>query len=379
MRIAYVLGEDLDKHAGLRNKVDGQIGVWKDQGHEVYTVFHALGVATGPDGKKILRDEPISSREIEDFGRRSRVFRLHALREQYCFLGRALETIAPELSYARYSLPYFGARKGFGAGGPLVFEVNSDDREEYGLKSRMVGMYNRGFRKTLLSAASGLVFVTEELLQSNAFHWYSGSRTVVSNGVIVETYPFCEAPGNERPKLCFIGSSRQLWHGIEKLGSLAAALPESEVHVIGPNRDEYIRASGREQPNMHFHGFLEDRKAKDLVKRMDVGIGPLSMYENGMDEGCSMKTRQYLAQGIPVICGNRDTDIDREEFYLELPNRTENVQRSIGEIRRFVELSFRNRALRHTAREFALAVLDCEVKEGARLRFFEDVLEDHRG
>ena len=373
MRIAYVFGENLELHPGLKNKVMGQVKVWEEQGNEVVLICHALGEASDPSGRSILRDEVLSLRDYSRLQAKNRLIRLALLRRQYRFLKRSLEFVKPDVTYGRYAFPFFGVKNGYSAAGPYVLEINSDDRTEFYVKHWTTGAYNSIFRRSLIGAAAGLVYVTEELSKSKSFCWYKGATAVIGNGANISAFPFIGKTDNSEPNLCFIASPGQRWNGLGKLGVIAQALPQCRVHIIGPGIEEYRRESTNVHPNMIFHGYLEDNEAKTIVARMDVGIATLSLYRKQMEEACPLKARQYLAQGVPVIGGYKDTDIENQPFFLQLPNLPNNVASSLDSIRGYVQAAFNNQKLRQQTREFAMRELDVERKEKVRLAYLKQV------
>jgi len=46
----------------------------------------------------------------------------------------------------------------------------------------------------------------------------------------------------------------------------------------------------------------------NYVKRADVAIGALATYRKGMKETSTLKVREYLAYGLPVILDHHDPD-----------------------------------------------------------------------
>jgi len=371
MKIAYVLVEEL--HPGLQNKIYGQTKAWEVAGHDVVFVSHKTGRVFLRNGENLMVDPVLSGRDHGVLVHRNRLARLNLLKKQYSFLKEALETLKPDVSYGRYPFPYWGIRDAYGAGQPVVFEINTNDLTEYYLKHRTTGIYNRLLRKAVLGKAAGLVFVTRELASAKAFRWYTGARLVMGNGVDVSVFPFVEETRNLQPNLCFIGSQNQKWHGLEKAGLIAEALPGCQVHIIGPTLEQYVALGARVVANLTFHGYLDDQEAKALVANMDVGISTLSLYEKSMFEACPLKARQYLAQGIPFLGGYEDTDIAEMPFYLQLPNTPDNVAGSLEAIREFVNRAFGNRELRVKARHFAEKILDVRQKEALRLDFLAKI------
>jgi hypothetical protein len=90
-----------------------------------------------------------------------------------------------------------------------------------------------------------------------------------------------------------------------------------------------------------------------------------------MQEACPLKTREYLAYGLPVVIGYKDTDFPRgEDFLLQLPNREDNVRQELPAIREFV-LRWKGKRVPRDA----IAHIDGVTKELARLEFFSSLHE----
>lgn len=91
-----------------------------------------------------------------------------------------------------------------------------------------------------------------------------------------------------------------------------------------------------------------------------------------MAEACPLKVRRYLAYGLPVILGYRDTDLDALDkwWLLRLPNTESNVVTSLPEIGAFVE-SVRGRRV---PRDEVEPLISAGAKEAARLAFFGEVV-----
>jgi hypothetical protein len=368
MRIAYLLGEDLNAHPGLREKIFGQVQEWRAHGHECFLIMHGVGQLMGPDGDMRVIDAIQSG----DRGATSKLGKLWRFRRQYRFASSMLELVRPDITYSRYMFPFPGLTGALRWAGPLVLEINSDDRLEYFTKHFSTGLYNRIFRNRLLNRADGLVFVTGELARSASFSGYNARRAVIANGIHVETFPFVEDTGNDRPQLCFIGSPGQSWHGLDKLPLLAASLPECTLHVIGPSREECLSVWQLPPPNVLCHGYLDGMSSSELLSRMDIGISTLALHRKNMNEACPLKVRQYFALGLPVIAGYSDPDITEDcGFVLSLPNTEDNISGQLPEVIRFVQRVFRNSTLRNAVRDYASIHMDASRKEMARLDFFE--------
>ncbi|WP_297812640.1 glycosyltransferase [uncultured Methylophaga sp.] len=368
MKIAYLVGENLSKHPGLKHKIETQIHYWRSAGHDVYQIHHHNGVVIDPDGKE--QQYLVHANDTA-----SKWQRLSRLAKQYHFVARQLEEIKPDLTYSRYLFPAKNLSKIRQHAGRLILEVNSDDRAEYLQKSVLTGVVNTLFRHRVLAKADGLVFVTGELRDKSAFSGLTPHRCVIGNGVEVDSFEFLSRTGNSLPQLVFIGSPGQSWHGLDKVGLLASYFPEWTFNIIGPNKEECLKQWRAEPENIIFHGYLSNLDAQRVVKNMDVGISTLALHRKSMQEACPLKLRQYLAQGIPVLAASEDPDIESEQvFYFRIANTEHNVTSSIDAIRTFVGNVFANSDIRTSARRYAEEHLAASEKEAKRLKFFERVL-----
>lgn len=372
MKIAYLLGEDLSKHPGLKDKIDGQIREWVGAGHDVYRVLHFSGRLVAPNG--LEHDlKPALSVPLQSSSKARKIMRLS---KQYSFAASALEYIQPDVTYSRYLFPALGIESISKRAGKLIFEINSDDASEYSAKNPLTGAYNRIFRRSVLRDANGLVFVTRELAHSTAFSAFTQARMVIGNGVECLRYPFVRDSENSSPQLVFIGSPGQFWHGLDKLITLADLLPSCTIHVVGPSGQECRSLWGRLPANVVNHGYLDGADAQHLISVMDVGVSTLALHRNGMNEACPLKVRQYLAQGLPVLAASEDTDILSDQcFYLRLPNCEDNIRPHGQRIIDFVKEAFGNVGMRQKAREFAMSQMAVVGKEAERLHFFQSLLD----
>ena len=360
MTILYLTDQDLDNHSGVSQKISMQSQSWKKFGYDVTLLSLETLSFFSSDGKRL-------SKPIVTFKRKGWRVPFHL----FLISWKLKKTLAPltfDLIYMRYRLydPFFRqALKRC----PQIVEINSDDTTEFRLGSKLLHFYNQLFRNFFLSSADGFVFVSHEL--QSRFSSFAQPSIVIANGIDTHSISYAPPPGNSRPALAFIGSPNQPWHGTEKICLMAAYLPEFDFHIIGLN--------GTDTQNLIYHGYLPLEEHSRLMQKMDVGIGTLSLHLKHMDEASPLKTRQYLAHGLPIIYAYKDTDIcDSKDFALALPNTPDNIMGSLDLIREFVQNVHQNEAVRHRARNFALNCLDSSMKEKKRLSFFKKALSENQ-
>lgn len=104
---------------------------------------------------------------------------------------------------------------------------------------------------------------------------------------------------------------------------------------------------------------------------MNIGIGTLALHRKGMKEASPLKVREYLAYGLPVILGYKDTDVDGKDFVLNIGNYELNVNENKQQITDFVN----EWSDRRVDQEQVIQLIDWEMKEQRRLKFFESIIK----
>lgn len=369
LKIAYVAA-GMNLALGVGKKVLAQLDAWQQAGHDA-RLFVQSSRPPAADGGLPHAREDVEVLVAEVAGGRSSLVDLMRRRRMLESLATSVRRWRPDLIYLRFTT-YYPAIERLVREIPTVIEVNTDDVREY--RETVASyryLYHRWRRGRLFGPARGLACVTSELARSANFVGFRKPIFVSGNGIDLRRYtPLAPPPAHARPRLAFIGSPGAPWHGIDKILALASRCPDWDFDVIGLDG----ATSDGAAPNVAFHGPLERAAYEPVLARADVGIGSLALHRKGMDEASPLKVREYLAFGLPVIIGYRDTDFpDGAEFVLELPNAPDNVSRGVERIRAFVERSRGRRVPRE-----AVAHLDVRVKEARRLDFFCRVLGDRR-
>jgi glycosyltransferase involved in cell wall biosynthesis len=348
MRIAYYGHVNNAARSGILHKMAGQIRCWRAAGHEV-----RLFLATR-DG-----DDPWSDSAGDVmFGRyggpMSRLAAITALVE-------GTRAFRPDVVYMRWDL-FYPPMLRLPARTPLVLEVNTDDRREAALGGRARAWYLARTRSILLRRAAGLVFVTRELSERQDFRGFGATHRVISNGIDLIEYPVLPAVEGPGPRLVFVGTAGQVWHGIDKLLDLAAHRPQWRFSIVGMFRETAL-------PNVEWHGERNRSEVIQLLAQADVGIGTLALHRKSMNEASPLKVREYLAMGLPVVYGYSDPDVDElGPWALRIDNTETNVIDSLTSIDAFVT---RSRGIR-IPRE-SIQAIDVSVKEEQRLKLFGEL------
>lgn len=351
MRIAYVVERSLDRDEGAVKKIAAQMRAWQQQGHEtrLFALVRKQGLVPQ------LADLSVTTEHW---------------RGPWDWIGRygrlvdAALAWQPDVAYYRLA-KYFPALGRLMRRVPMVLEINTDDLREYGNSMAWYTYaYHKATRGKLFSLCRGLVAPTEEL--ADVYRPVGKPVVVIANGIELAKFEPLPAPNNPEPRLIFIGAADNPWHGVDKILRLARSNPGWRFDLVG---DATFGQSAPLPVNVTMHGHLGAAAYEPLLAQADVALSTLALHRNSMEEASPLKTREYLARGLPVIIGYRDTDFPGEvPFLLRVANTPSNVDDGLDKIRQFVSAARGMRVPRE-----AIPHIDSVAKEQRRLEFFASV------
>jgi glycosyltransferase involved in cell wall biosynthesis len=357
IRVAYFIRWTGVKD-GVFRKIITQINQWTENDAEVALFVFA------PSGRKETWTSYLENSNVYLKIYDSQMDRL----KKVCRLVEDMVQWKPNIVYLRYDVyyPCFGRLQKLI---PTIIEINSDDVAEYKLLSYSRSIYNRLTRGRFLRQSKGLVFNTGELANMEHYLRYNGNVAVVSNGINLNEYQQLPVPTSQETRLVFIGTEidRIPWHGIDKVMFLAKMNPDWKFDIIGD-----FQRPGKMSSNIVLHGFLDREQYQKILSKADIAIGTLALHRKGLNENPPLKSREYLAYGLPMIIGYVDTDFPCDvPFILRLPNVESNIADNLSIIRGFVEAWKGKRVNRDLVVD-----IDVKAKERQRLSFFRNVLDN---
>jgi len=357
MKILYVVDFDLNSPSGILNKISQQTSIWVEKGHVVQVL------STKPSREKnkieikgVIKKSYHSTRKNSSLN--NYFFKVqHSKR-----IHRDISSFHPDIIYYRQGIWYPGLTKALKAY-QVVLEVNTNDLIEIKNESFVRRIIYKFGRNKILNCINGLVAVTNELNELYSFK--KVPRLTIGNGYIFDENQIVKKRNSDRPQLVFVGSPNCQWHGVDKIYYLAQKLPEFDFHIIGINNTTSLN-------NLNFYGYLSIEKIKKIYSFCDVAIGSLSLYKAGVNESSTLKVREYLSYGLPVILGGFDVDMKGTSYILELPNETDNIKDNISIIREFV-LHWKEKSVE--TRD-VIKKISYSTKEQQRLLFLEQILRE---
>ena len=362
MKIAYLIDYDLHTHSGVIQKIKEQSLQWTQKGHTVYFVSPKTMSVYDSDHNILFQEKPLNVK----LGRVGTAINL--LYNAY-FTYKLFQKIEFDLIYMRYRLYMPFINKIFKSH-KVIMEINSDDTLEYKLHSKLTHIYNKLTRSLFLKNMNAFISVSYELKKK--FEFLNKPMVVIANGININDYQVETQKSHTAPILVFIGTPKQPWHGVDKIIMMANFFKMYQFYIIG--------FKGEDSGNIHYFGYLSKEESTKIINQCDIGIGTLSLYKKSMNEASPLKTRQYLACGLPLIYAYDDTDIDKEmPFILKISNSENNVIDSLDKIDNFIKSVYQNKSIKENAKRFAKEKLDTSIKEDKRLFFFREIIESDNG
>ncbi len=356
MKIAYLIDYNINDKSGVVQKIQQNISQWIVKGHTVYFVSLKTMAIYDAEQNIIFQEKSISV----NFGRASTAINL--LYNSY-YAYKLFEKIDVDLIYMRYRL-YMPFINRLLKEHKVVMEINGDDTLEYKLHSQLTHYYNRFTRELNFKYIDAFISVSDEL--GERFMYLCKPIKIIGNGINTQEYSM-EDTNNQRPILVFIATPNQPWQGLDKILTMTKHFVNYEFYIIG--------TEGNSIANLKYFGFLSKEASTNVIQKCDIGLGTLSLYRQGLTEASPLKTRQYLACGLPLIYAYEDTDIpDDVEFGLRLDNKENNMD--YQKIEKFIQKVFNNKNISLEARKFSEEKLGYDKKEEVRLKFFERVLNE---
>jgi len=360
MKIFYLLHWNDGMESGVIKKLKYQVDFWEKNGCEV-----CVGILT----------ERNSTLHREVFETNHHFFSYCHIFDYKNVLDRLKKTkslellitqINPDLIYLRklkYDPNISKALKSF----PSVMELNGMPRP---LSFDLGCIYDALTFGLLFRRIDGIVAVANEIC-NDSYYNKKKLKCVIGNSIRLDSFDVLPAPKKtSKPTLVYMGTPYQYWQGVDKILDFANKKPDWRFHIIGSEKSEFENTRIK-YSNVTFHGLTSKNRYKNIFRESHVALGSLARHRRGMNETSTLKVREYLAFGLPVIMAHEDPDFTgKEEFIQILPNRENCLKDNMKVIEDFVARWIGDRV----ERAF-VSHLDVSVKESERLRFFSAVIK----
>jgi len=160
----------------------------------------------------------------------------------------------------------------------------------------------------------------------------------ISNGIDPSKYPLVSGEKKDDTIRMIAVATLQPYHGYERiiLGMQEyyknGGKREVELHIVGDGLAEeelkrLVNVAGLEN-RVFFYGRKSGEELTKIYNQADVGMGSFGFYKIDLDRASSLKTREYLVRGLPVVSGCRQDIFEEKEcdFHLEFDNCSEPIK-----------------------------------------------------
>lgn len=205
----------------------------------------------------------------------------------------------------------------------FIFEHNTKELNE--LRLRAEGSYwfrhlyrmEKRYGTSLRNKASSLVAVTSDFLEYQRQTYGNNILgKVISNGYSVTGSEGRVLKNRTGVHFMMLIGSYAEWHGLEIFVN-ALRLTNTDrysLHVVGSVPDDIAARISKYGLNIVFHGKQDVEYRLRIAGECHIGVGALGLARLDVQKGSSLKVREYLAWGMPVIVSVDDEDLHDEAY-----------------------------------------------------------------
>ncbi len=195
-----------------------------------------------------------------------------------------------------------------------------------------------GREALLVRSANAMIVTSPRLLEIFAGH----AHRIKLVGNVADYDFFAQPPVGEHPlwhgtlgrRLIFVGALNTLKVDLSMLRSLAAALPNDTLMLVGPIMGNPAEWQELEQmPNVHLAGKVAYAELPSVLNGADVALIPYNL--NQYTASCNpMKFYEYMAAGLPVVTSRlpaltESEDSDVTYFYRDRVTMINAIEKAV--------------------------------------------------
>ena len=325
--ILFVMKYPLHRRENLQTKFDGQMEATQQLGWDAYCIgWDAKGMYLlgGGKPKLLCRNRCAIIRGYDH----TKIFidLMKAVR-------LALRRISVDVLYLRYMPTFWNAPKAIrqlkNSGGKLIVEYPTypvaQENNRFFIR-RQVFRYTDHVMRKIHPMVDLFTAIGDDC--GGTLHGKPAMNIV--NGVNVSVLPRYTARVNPPDIRLLALASMSGWHGYDRLiRSLAAYTGDENIQIVFVGGDgdgslaqwKQLTKELQLQDQIIFFGPRYGDELEEIVLQCDAGIGSLGMFRYGLQQGMTLKAREYMARGLPFVSAVRDPALpENRGFFLQVPN-----------------------------------------------------------
>lgn len=162
-----------------------------------------------------------------------------------------------------------------------------------------------------------------------------GIKTInVSNGVDIEKIELRQFNESDDKSInCIAVAKLAFWHGYDRIieglhqYKLKNGKEKIRVHIVGDGDDALIEEWKNKvieynlEDNIIFYGRRVGKELSDIYSKCSIAFDSLGRHRCGIFYNSTLKGKEYLAKGLPVVSGVKTEldDIKDFEYYFRIP------------------------------------------------------------
>jgi len=201
----------------------------------------------------------------------------------------------------------------------------------------------RALRKTLtIISAAWVLYPAHKVIQyAEESAWFSfgvKNKTLkIGNGIFIDDEtPLTQATWPSK-ELKLIGVAQLAkWHGFDRMLKSIELLNKKDLAykvsftIVGdggelPYLKTLVRQFGLDR-QVIFTGMLIGSELDKFFAQAHIGISSLGLYRKGLAEASDLKTREYMARGLPVIGVGTDPDFEKNSAFRFVVANDESIE-----------------------------------------------------
>lgn len=172
--------------------------------------------------------------------------------------------------------------------------------------------------KYSLQRCAGIIGVTEEIVDFEKKRISNNYKInhVYPNGIKCSNNKQIDAR-REVPEILFIAANFPPWHGLDLLlDQTEIDNSECKIHIVGDVPEALMQRCQRDS-RFILHGTLSNDQIAPLMERAWCGLSSFALFRKQMHHACTLKVREYLASGLPVYSGHKDSGLSDDFKYYK--------------------------------------------------------------
>lgn len=146
----------------------------------------------------------------------------------------------------------------------------------------------------------------------------------ISNGIDSSEQIYFEEPNSNIINFISV-SSISFWHGIDRFILALKKYKGNNVHfhIVGGENDITLSLKKMVQEynlnkKVTFHGHKSGEDLQKIYSMSHIGVGSLGRHRSNVYYLNSLKNREYIAKGLPIIYSEIDDDLDSTNFVFKV-------------------------------------------------------------